>query len=448
MQGPTAFTSRAPRASDRTAWWRASVRPISPGSRYRPADSFRPHQRRTAARRRRRPCARFRLARGARVRRLRVPLLRPRRHAARGAAGRSHHSRVPALPGCLEAPARTRARPRSRGRRDPGRLLGDARLALRRPGPARRPAPVGASAPAPPRPRPLRGRPPRPSRGRARGTRLPRGGPGRNSHDADALPRRRTAPGRPGRGAPGATTRRLRPTTGGARLPRAPAGAGPRPSGAGGAPASSPARPAPRAVRRRARSAGRRPSGGRLVVRRGGPSIRPGDGGRRGGEVGRRLPQFLVRRYPANSPRNPRFLAAGKRISPPSVTRRPRKSRQTVERSPIKLVASSTVETAAWYTNDAFWQAFEPIAFGRDRWDRGVAEVPAIERLLGVKPGGRVADFCCGPGRHLLELARRGYRVTGVDRTHAYLERAAAVASDEGLDVQLIEADILAFSRE
>ena len=43
-----------------------------------------------------------------------------------------------------QAPARRPARPRRRGGRAPGRVLGDPRRALRRPGPHRRPAPLGA----------------------------------------------------------------------------------------------------------------------------------------------------------------------------------------------------------------------------------------------------------------------------------------------------------------
>lgn len=42
-------------------------------------------------------------------------------------------------------------------------------------------------------------------------------------------------------------------------------------------------------------------------------------------------------------------------------------------------------------------------------------------------------DLCCGPGRHPLEFARRGFQVTGVDRTAGYLETARAAATREGL---------------
>lgn len=56
-------------------------------------------------------------------------------------------------------------------------------------------------------------------------------------------------------------------------------------------------------------------------------------------------------------------------------------------------------------------------------------------------------DLCCGPGRHVLEFARRGFRVTGVDRTQRYLEAARATALSEGLAVELVQADMRDFSR-
>ena len=45
-------------------------------------------------------------------------------------------------------------------------------------------------------------------------------------------------------------------------------------------------------------------------------------------------------------------------------------------------------------------------------------------------------------GRHLLELRRRGYRATGVDRTTAYLAAAHAQAETEGLHIDLVREDV------
>ena len=57
-------------------------------------------------------------------------------------------------------------------------------------------------------------------------------------------------------------------------------------------------------------------------------------------------------------------------------------------------------------------------------------------------------DLCCGIGRHSLELARRGFRVTGVDRTKAYLDLAAAAAEREALSLELVREDMREFRRD
>ena len=68
--------------------------------------------------------------------------------------------RLPPLPGRQQAPALAGAARGGGGRRDAGPVLRDGRLALRRPRPGRRPAPLGAGRAARARPRALRGRPP------------------------------------------------------------------------------------------------------------------------------------------------------------------------------------------------------------------------------------------------------------------------------------------------
>jgi len=46
----------------------------------------------------------------------------------------------------------------------------------------------------------------------------------------------------------------------------------------------------------------------------------------------------------------------------------------------------------------------------------GDEQVEKILRLTGVGRG-KVLDLCCGPGRHTVALAKRGFAVTAVDRT-------------------------------
>jgi SAM-dependent methyltransferase len=96
----------------------------------------------------------------------------------------------------------------------------------------------------------------------------------------------------------------------------------------------------------------------------------------------------------------------------------------------------------AWHDDDAFWETWAPYLFSSQRIRDAAHESEQIVRLAQIGPGARVLDFCCGIGRHSLELARRGYRVTGADRTRSYLERARAQAAEWGLQINFIQCDV------
>jgi len=101
----------------------------------------------------------------------------------------------------------------------------------------------------------------------------------------------------------------------------------------------------------------------------------------------------------------------------------------------------------AWHESDDFWEATAPIMFGNQRWEAAPVEVDQVVRLLGVSPGATILDLCCGPGRHSLEFARRGFSVTGVDRTAVYIDRAQEQAAAEGLAVEFVQEDMRRFCR-
>jgi SAM-dependent methyltransferase len=60
-------------------------------------------------------------------------------------------------------------------------------------------------------------------------------------------------------------------------------------------------------------------------------------------------------------------------------------------------------------------------------------EVDFLVDVLGLRPGMRVLDVGCGPGRHAVGLARRGISVTGVEISARFVEVALEVADREGL---------------
>lgn len=98
-----------------------------------------------------------------------------------------------------------------------------------------------------------------------------------------------------------------------------------------------------------------------------------------------------------------------------------------------------------WHEQDDFWETVP--MFTDQHWERAPEEVDAIISLLGIEPGATVLDLPCGAGRHSLALTRRGYQVTGVDRTAAYLRTAREKAAAEGLALELVQADMREFVR-
>jgi SAM-dependent methyltransferase len=74
--------------------------------------------------------------------------------------------------------------------------------------------------------------------------------------------------------------------------------------------------------------------------------------------------------------------------------------------------------------------------------ERTPAEVDQLEALLGLRPPLRILDLPCGQGRHAIELAGRGYQVTGVDLSAFMLEVATERAANEGVQVRWLEGDM------
>ncbi len=100
-----------------------------------------------------------------------------------------------------------------------------------------------------------------------------------------------------------------------------------------------------------------------------------------------------------------------------------------------------------WHEDDEFWETFTSTVFSERRLKDAEEDVGDLIVLLGLGPGSRVLDLCCGIGRYSLELTKRGYKVTGVDRTGGYLDIARKNAAEQGHDIEYIEGDMRTFSR-
>ncbi len=96
-------------------------------------------------------------------------------------------------------------------------------------------------------------------------------------------------------------------------------------------------------------------------------------------------------------------------------------------------------------TWETFFDAHAPLYEENVFTENTPKEVDFVLDELGLATGSSVLDVGCGTGRHSIELARRGYAVTGLDLSSEMLARAAA-AKTAAVDVQWIRSDATSFS--
>jgi len=80
--------------------------------------------------------------------------------------------------------------------------------------------------------------------------------------------------------------------------------------------------------------------------------------------------------------------------------------------------------------------------YDKENFTQGtLGEVDFLENELNHDKTKNILDIGCGTGRHAIELARRGYRVTGVDLSENQLNRAREKAKEAGVEVDFQAAD-------
>jgi ubiquinone/menaquinone biosynthesis C-methylase UbiE len=80
--------------------------------------------------------------------------------------------------------------------------------------------------------------------------------------------------------------------------------------------------------------------------------------------------------------------------------------------------------------------------YDREAFTQGtLQEVGFIEQEIGSNKSKRILDIGCGTGRHAIELAKRGYAVTGIDLSESQLKRAREKAVEEKVNVQFEQGD-------
>ena len=99
------------------------------------------------------------------------------------------------------------------------------------------------------------------------------------------------------------------------------------------------------------------------------------------------------------------------------------------------------MEQNAWYVS-FFGEDYLNIYRHTLTAERTEKEVAFAERKLDLDGGARVLDLCCGHGRHSVLLAKRGYKVTGLDLSQSYLDLAQRAASDGKVAIDTVLADM------
>jgi SAM-dependent methyltransferase len=99
-------------------------------------------------------------------------------------------------------------------------------------------------------------------------------------------------------------------------------------------------------------------------------------------------------------------------------------------------------EESTW---ERFFDAHAPVYDDNVFTKNTLAEVEFLLEALGLPEGASVLDVGCGTGRHSIELARRGYSVTGLDLSSEMLARAEAAAQAAGVGVEWLHRDAADF---
>jgi SAM-dependent methyltransferase len=99
-----------------------------------------------------------------------------------------------------------------------------------------------------------------------------------------------------------------------------------------------------------------------------------------------------------------------------------------------------------WFENESFWREGYRFMFSDDAFRAATDQAEQIVALTGMT-GGRALDLGCGPGRHAVPLAVKGFHVTGVDASPFLLAKAREHADRSNAEVELVHADMRSFRR-
>jgi SAM-dependent methyltransferase len=100
----------------------------------------------------------------------------------------------------------------------------------------------------------------------------------------------------------------------------------------------------------------------------------------------------------------------------------------------------------AWY-EELFTQDYDRVYFPTFTPERNRLEADFIQTALQLPVGARILDLACGHGRHALEMALRGFQVTGLDLNSRFIEMGRKATQAMNLqNVEFVLGDMREFS--
>src|SRR5512136_1188758 len=90
---------------------------------------------------------------------------------------------------------------------------------------------------------------------------------------------------------------------------------------------------------------------------------------------------------------------------------------------------------------ERFFDGHAPVYMDNSFTNSTINEVDFLVKELRLKPSATILDVGCGTGRHAIELARRGFAVTGVDLSSGMLAEARKSAKKAKVAVTWVHAN-------
>ena len=95
-----------------------------------------------------------------------------------------------------------------------------------------------------------------------------------------------------------------------------------------------------------------------------------------------------------------------------------------------------------WFYKLAYWTGFKPWEWAAAQEAERISAHFDREERDREWPYGRALDVGCGTGLQAVELARRGWDVTGIDLERKALREASGRAARAGVQVRFLQADV------